>query len=122
MIGLDTNVLLAWTVEGQSRALQAGETYRVSHIALMEYQWALAKRFRYRKDTVITALRQLLEASNLIVDRPEVVRAAIDDYASGGAEFTDFMIMRDNEAAGCRTTVTLDYDASRKPGFTHLRS
>lgn len=122
MIGLDTNVLLAWTVEGQSRSLKAAETYRVSHVALMEYQWALSNRFEYPKEAVILALRQLVEASNVVVDRPAVVRAAIDDYDSGGADFMDFLIMRDNEAAGCTTTLTLDQRASRKPGFTYLRS
>jgi predicted nucleic-acid-binding protein len=122
MIGLDTNVIIAWLVQGHRRTMPRTDGYRVSHVALMEYEWVLSRKLRFPKERVLKALNLLFTSADIHIDKPEVVRAAIQDYASGGADFADFMIMRDNERAGCTTTLTLDHDASRKRGFTHLRS
>jgi predicted nucleic-acid-binding protein len=36
------------------------------------------------------------------------LRRALDDYRSGGGDFADYVIARQNERAGCETTITLD--------------
>ena len=122
MIGLDTNVMIAWLLEGGKSRLPPAESFRVSHVVLVELHWALTRRFKKSKPAAIAVLRRVLGASNVVIDRPEVVTAAIDDYDVGGADFNDFMIMRDNQFAGCRETLTLDQDAANKPGFKLLRS
>jgi predicted nucleic-acid-binding protein len=38
----------------------------------------------------------------------------------GPADFADYLIARDDEAAGCETTLTLDRKAARHPLFTLL--
>lgn len=122
MIGLDTNVIVGWIVQRKKPALPRGDTYRVSHVAMAELIWVLGRRFGYSKANQIEVLKELLSASDVEVDRSDVVRDAVADFEAGGAEFSDFMIARDNQAAGCATTFTLDRDAARKPGFTLLRS
>jgi predicted nucleic-acid-binding protein len=118
MIGLDTNVIVAWMVEGQRLKLPASATYRISHIAVSELVWVLTNRFSFSKEAVGAVLDRLLAAKNVVVDRPEVVKGAADAFLKSGVDFPDAMIARDNEAAGCRETLTLDRGAARKPGFT----
>ncbi|PSJ56316.1 PIN domain-containing protein [Kumtagia ephedrae] len=122
MIGLDTNVLVAWLVQGQRRIVLPSTQYRVSHVALLELEWVLSNKFGYPKDTVVAMLRRLVAVSNIELDRPEVVMAVLDDHELGGADFGDFLIARDNLAAGCTSTLTLDAKAARKTGFTLARS
>ena len=122
MIGLDTNVLVAWLVQGQRGVLPQSRQYRVNHIALVEFEWVLSDRLGYPKETVVTAIKRLIAASDVVLDRPEAVNAALEDYSCGGADFGDFLIARDNLAAGCTTTLTLDAKAARKTGFTLARS
>ncbi len=93
-----------------------------SRIALSEFVWVLENRFGMQRREVIAALRVLLATRNLTFDRVDAVKAAVDAFEAGGAEFPDFLIAQDNLAAGCSVTLTLDHKAARKPGFTHLRS
>jgi predicted nucleic-acid-binding protein len=121
MIGLDTNVLLAWMLAGQARPLPAAPAYRITHVVLAELIWVLDRSMRYPKAAQITVIESLRNAADIVIDRAEVVDAALDDFRTGKADFADNLIARDNAAAGCATTVTLDKKAAREPGFTRLR-
>jgi predicted nucleic-acid-binding protein len=121
MIGLDTNVLLAWLLAGHSQRLPDAPAYRVSLVVLAELVWVLARTLKHSKTVVCSILDELMQASNVVVDRREIVELALEDYRSGPADFADYVIARDNEAASCRTTLTFDMDAGRQPAFTLLR-
>lgn len=88
----------------------------------MELVWALSRRSGYPQADVIAAVRRLAGTRNVVIDKTDVVRVALDDFEKGGADFNGHLIARDNLAAGCITTFTLDAAASRKPGLTLLRS
>jgi predicted nucleic-acid-binding protein len=122
MIGLDTNVIVSWLEHGDRGLLPPSEQYRVSHVALLELEWVLSARLGYPKDKTVAAIKRLIAASDVVLDRPEAINAALEDYSHGGADFGDFLIARDNLAAGCTTTLTLDAKAARKTGFTLVRS
>ncbi|HEX2256811.1 MAG TPA: hypothetical protein VHG92_08960 [Afifellaceae bacterium] len=121
MIGLDTNVLLAWILAGHSRPLPPAAAYRLSVVVLAELVWVLTRRLKHTRSSACGVLAELLEAADLVIDRREAVTQALIDYRKGPADFADYFIAFDNEDAGCRTTLTLDKDAGRHPAFTLLR-
>lgn len=121
MIGLDTNVLLAWILAGQSRPLPAASAYRLNVVVLAELVWVLTRRLKHTRSFACGVLADLLEAADVVIDRRELVALALNEYRKGPADFADYLIGYDNEDAGCRTTVTLDKDAGRHPAFTLLR-
>jgi predicted nucleic-acid-binding protein len=81
----------------------------------------LTRRLKHTRRFASDVLEEVLEAADVVVDRRESVALALSDYRQGPADFADYFIGRDNEASGCRTTVTLDKDAGRHPAFTLLR-
>lgn len=89
-------------------------------MALAELVWVLASTMKYSRTAVAEVVEGLLESSDVLVDRPDVVRAAFEHFRKGRADFADFLIVRDNAAAGCEVTVTLDKKAAREPGFKLL--
>ena len=120
MKGLDTNVLLAWLLEGQARAIPEGSRYRVGLVVLAELVWVLRSVLKRPRAEIISALEALSQSSDLVVERRPVFELAIADFRAGTADFADYLIARDNEAVGCETTLTLDRKAARHPLFTLL--
>jgi len=118
--GLDTNVLLAWLLEGQARAIPEGSRYRVGLVVLAELVWVLRSVLKRPRAEIISALEALSQSSDLVVERRPVFELAIADFRAGTADFADYLIARDNEAVGCETTLTLDRKAARHPLFTLL--
>jgi len=121
MIGLDTNVLLSWLISGQTRRLPDAPGYRLSVVVLVEVAWVLARTMKYSRERVCDVLEELLQASDIVVDRRDIASRALEDYRRGPADYADYFIARDNEGAGCRTTLTFDKDAGRHAGFTLLK-
>lgn len=118
MKGLDTSVLLAWLLEGQARALPQGPEYRIGMVVLAELAWVLKATFKRSRGEIADVLEALAQASDLLIDRE--VQLAISDFRTGVADFSDYLLARDNEAAGCETTLTLDRRAARHAAFTLL--
>ena len=122
MIGLDTNVLVAWMLSGQARPLPNASAYRISIVVLTELVWVLTRTLNHTRNSTCHVLQELLEAGDIVIDRSETVTLALNDYRKGPADFADYFIAYDNQASGCRTTVTLDKDAGRHRYFTMLRN
>lgn len=120
MKGLDTNVLLAWLLEGQSRHLPKSADYRVSLVVLAELAWVLKSSFKRSRGEIAGVFEELSQAADLLFDSAQVVELALSDFKSGSADFSDYLLARDNEAAGCETTLTLDRKAARNSTFTLL--
>jgi predicted nucleic-acid-binding protein len=70
MIGLDTNVLLAWIVAGQSRPLPAASAYRLSVVVMAELVWVLTQRLNHTRSFACGVLADFLEAADVVIDRP----------------------------------------------------
>lgn len=121
MTGLDTNVLLGWLLAGQARELPGEPPYRLGHIVLVELVWVLARGLGKSRKEIASVLATLLATRELRIADPDLVDAAIEDYARGKGDFADYLIARENLAAGCVTTFTLDRNAAKHPGFTLLK-
>ena len=120
MIGLDTNVLLAWVLEDQPSQLPGEGPFRVNHIVLAELVWILRSTFKSRRDDITKIVTEILETKELCFSGKEIIRAALDDFINGKADFPDYMLMREHMAVGCETTLTFDKKAARHEGFTLL--
>ncbi|WP_419938812.1 PIN domain-containing protein [Candidatus Palauibacter sp.] len=128
MIGLDTNILVRF-ITGDDPELAATATRLIEsrctvespgHVCvpvLIELVWVLRRGYRYEKNAVTEVVRQLLGAAELIVEDSEIVRLALRDYESGGADFADYLIGRSNRASGCASTYTFDRRAARSSLF-----
>jgi predicted nucleic-acid-binding protein len=118
MTGLDTNVLLAWLLRGQTPPNLPDGPYRISLVVLAELVWVLDRQFKQARRELTDTVEFLLRTSSVHFDDERVVVQALHDFREGNADFADFLLMRDNESAGCTTTLTLDKKAARHRGFT----
>jgi predicted nucleic-acid-binding protein len=133
MIGIDTNLLLRLIVGDEPKqAIAARDLIRercspddpgyVPHIVLVELAWTLSRAYRFPRDRIADAISQLLEMSQLEIEAPGDVIAALQDYRRGPTDFADCLLGRTNVTAGCSTTVTFDRKAAKLPGFELLKS
>jgi predicted nucleic-acid-binding protein len=118
MTGLDTNVLLAWLLQGQTRPDFPEGPYRISLVVLAELVSVLDRQFKRARRELSDTVDLLLQTSSVHFDDETVVAQALNDFRDGDADFADFLLLRDNERAGCSTTLTLDKKAAKHPGFT----
>jgi len=119
MIGIDTNVLVRYLVQddyeqsAQSTLLIEQECNLsspgyLSNIVLCELVWVLTGAYKYDKNLVIEVMEQILVTAELLVENENVVRKAINDYKIGSADFSDYLIVNNNQQSGCTKTYTFD--------------
>lgn len=124
MIGLDTNVLVRYiTQDDTKQAARAGALIEgrctaespgwINAVVACELVWVLEGAYGYPRDTVARVLRQILGTAELSVESPQLVWAALRAYEQGGADFADYLIGAGNHAAGCAATCTFDKRAAK---------
>lgn len=118
MTGLDTNVLLAWLLRGHAHPSLPEGPYRISLVVVAELVWLLGRQFRWARRELADTVELLLQTSSIYFDDEMVLARAVNDFREGSADFADYLLMRDNEHAGCAATLTLDKKAAKHPGFT----
>jgi predicted nucleic-acid-binding protein len=117
--GLDTNVLVRYLTEDDPVQAQRaaafiqtmvarGERTFISPVVLCELSWVLRAAYDVSKVDLLLTLEHLLATAHFVVGNKDVVRAAVDAYRKGRAEFADFVIGALNVDAGCQRTVTFD--------------
>ncbi|MFT3931272.1 MAG: type II toxin-antitoxin system VapC family toxin [Spongiibacteraceae bacterium] len=131
MIGLDTNVLARYIVEDDEKQARiatrlidncpADDPAFVSHLVLVELTWVLSSCYDADKNAVVAVIEQLLQTKQLMVERGETVWHALDDYKKSSADFSDCLLNRINQEAGCLTTVTFDKNAAKLAGMELCR-
>jgi predicted nucleic-acid-binding protein len=129
VIGLDTNVLVRYFMDDDgdqaAAAAQLMESLDddspgfVGTVVLAELHWVLRAVYALSRGEAAQVLRRLTQARGLLVESPDLVRAALD-AAESGADFADAVIACSAAAAGCGTTKTFDRRAARLPGMSLL--
>lgn len=131
MIGLDTNVIVRYLVRDDAEQTVAAtelieglsdeEPGFVSLPVVVELYWVLTRRYEIDRAGAVAAVRGLVEASELVMERPGIVVRALR-RAGAGADLADALIADLALDAGCRVTMTFDRRASRGVGMELLAS
>jgi predicted nucleic-acid-binding protein len=131
MIGIDTNVLVRLLVRDNDAQVRTAERFIATHcsardpgfvsrVVIAEVAWVLEDSYDYDRTQVAVAVRGLLNVSELELDASDDVHAALRDFESSSADFTDCLLARTNLSAGCEHTATFDRRAAKLPGFKLL--
>lgn len=133
MIALDTNVLVRVFIDDDadeatrrqnarartfvSRLVTSGERLFVSDVVLCESVWVLRSKFRLRRDAVRQFLTDLTRTESLeFADRERLARA-LTAFATGNADFADYLIREYAREAGCEHVATFDEVLQHEDGF-----
>lgn len=119
MFAVDTNVVVRVLVgddpRQQKAALERLRTIRedggsvvVSAVVLAELAWVLNSSYAYDRAQIAEALRGVLNTPPFFTPQRAEVLAAIEAYAKGSADFSDYLILSLARADGCETLLTFD--------------
>lgn len=126
MIGLDTNVLLRFLVEDDAqqsakarqllqRARREEADLYVPKVVLCELIWVLDRGYRLTRPRQIEILTALLRTQTLVFEDRDQVRAAVDSWARGKADFADYLIVEECVDAGCIRVASFDSTLAADP-------
>lgn len=129
MIALDTNILVRYLTEDDAEqaaraaalfeeAVERDERLFVPHIVLCELVWVLASAYHRPRKDIVAALKGLLSAAQLNVEDAELAHRALARYATGPADFADYLIGERAMAAGCDEVATFDRKLAGEPGYS----
>lgn len=97
MIGIDTNVLVRFLVEGDdprqaslARSLFSENRIAVAHTVLLEAEWVLRRSFRFPRSDIAAALLRLMGMPSVMFERKDSVLGALRAFEKG-FDFADAM-------------------------------
>ena len=115
-ISVDTNVLAravlqddAEQAHAAAKILEEASLIAVSLPCLCELAWILFRGAQFPKEKVAVAIRALLDAGNVVMNRP-AVEAGLSILAAGG-DFADGVIAYEGNWLGGETFVSFDKKA-----------
>jgi predicted nucleic-acid-binding protein len=129
VIGLDTNVLVRYLTQDDpvqsrranryiSNSVARRELLHLSTIVICETVWVLRGAYRVGKPDILRTLARILDTAQFSIEDPDACREALEDYADGRGDFSDYLIGARNRRAGCSTTATFD---RKLRGSDHFR-
>jgi len=130
VIGLDTNIIVRYLAQDDPaqtalavrlmRSLSAEEPGFVSLVVITELIWVLESCYGFSKLELVDVLETLLGAKEVILEQAELVSQAARGFATGKADFADYVVERVGHAAGCGHTFTFDLKAAASTGMKLL--
>ena len=130
MIAIDTSVLIRYvTQDDPEQSRQANRLFEstlseahpgyLSPLVLAEFHWVLRRKYGFEAADIAGAIRRLLAVPTLVVDKSEVVEAALAEEAG---DFADRLIHHLGAAAGCERTLTFDRKFARMAGVELVKT
>lgn len=131
MIGVDTNVLVRLFVEDDKRQTERALRFMkkrsgedpafVSSVVLAELYWVLDRSYGYDDAAIFETFDWLLESSNIVVEREELMMVALAVARKNKADLSDSIIAAIAAQEGALHTVTFDLPAAQRiPGMELL--
>jgi predicted nucleic-acid-binding protein len=115
-ITVDTNVLIRAAVGDDrkqarvaAKVLKDAELIAVSLTCLCEFVWVLKRVYQFGQQEISAALYALLDANNVVVNRP-AVDAGLAVFNAGG-DFADGLVAYEGKWLGGETFVSFDKQA-----------
>lgn len=124
MIGLDTSVLVRYIVRDDAahsaladecieHRCSRGQPGYVSHLVLAKLLWVLERGYGCPRQMLGEVLGTLLTSEEIRIQDAPRVRAALNAFAAGAADFADCLIGILHQQAECETTLTFHKKAAR---------
>jgi Predicted nucleic-acid-binding protein, contains PIN domain len=131
MIAIDTNVLLRLLHDDGSsqvavartriaQAAEAGQPLFIAQICLCETVWVLMRHYGFPRERVALAVAAMLDNPAFAFEAEAEVRAALDLFRHGRADFADGLIVIQAQLAGCAGTLSFDQAMASLPGVEVL--
>lgn len=131
MIGIDTNVLVRYIAQDDAAQSSRATSFIekecssaapgfVGLVVLVEVVWVSESIYGATREEVANIVRRILNIKQLVVQDAETAWKALRIFESSPADFADCLVERSAIAAGCRSVVTFDKQAS-KAGMTLLK-
>jgi len=131
MIGIDTNVLVRYIAQDDATQSRRATSFIekecneaapgfVGLVVLVEVVWVSESRYGATREDVADIVRRILSVKQLVVQDAETAWKALRLFESSKADFADCLVARSAIAAGCKSAVTFDKQAS-KAGMTLLK-
>jgi predicted nucleic-acid-binding protein len=127
MIGLDTNVLVRYIAQDDSKqspkatrlieSLTVDAPGYVSIVSVVELVWVLTGCYALTRSGICEVLETLLRTKEIIVANADILWKAVRLFKEGKADFADCLIEWSANEAGCNHTTTFDRDAARHCGM-----
>jgi len=130
MIGLDTNVLVRYIAQDDPKqsalasklidGLTIDNPGFITIVTVVELVWVLQSCYKSTKVEIVNVLNALIASKEMIVENTETVIRAIRIFSLSKADFSDCLIERSADKAGCEYSVTFDIGAIKHAGFKSL--
>jgi len=130
MIGLDTNVLVRYIAQDDIKqsalatnlinSLTQESPGFIALVSVVELVWVMQSCYQSTKQEVVKILETLTATRELMIENSETVIKAIRVFSNSKADFSDCLIERSANKAGCEYSVTFDVDAMKHAGFKSL--
>ena len=127
MIGLDTNVLVRYIAQDDSKqspkatrlieSLTVDAPGYVSIVSVVELVWVLTGCYALTRGEICEVLETLLRTIEIVVAHADTIWKALRLFKEGKADFADCLIERSANEAGCSYTTTFDRDAAKQCGM-----
>jgi predicted nucleic-acid-binding protein len=118
-VAVDTNVLVRAVLQDDvkqgrmaAKLLKEAASIAVSLPCLCEFVWVLRRGARLSKDDAVLAIRSLIAAGNVVMNRP-AVEAGLALLDAGG-DFADGIMAYEGRWLGGETFVSFDKQAVRR--------
>jgi predicted nucleic-acid-binding protein len=128
VIGLDTNVLVRYIMQDDTRqsplasklveSLTADAPGFVTLVSVVELVWVMESCYALERAQLGDALEGLLRTKEFVVERAETIWKAVRVFRDGSADFADCLIERCAASAGCERTMTFDRNAAKTCGMS----
>ena len=130
MIGLDTNVIVRYIAQDDIKqsalatnlinSLTKESPGFITLVSVVELVWVMQSCYQSTKQEVVKILETLTATRELMIENSETVIKAIRVFSNSKADFSDCLIERSANTAGCEYSVTFDVDAIKHAGFKGL--
>jgi predicted nucleic-acid-binding protein len=127
MRAIDTNVLVRLIARDELKQVAAAEEFIakgawVSHLVLAEATWILGSVYAIKAMEIAKAIEMLLNHSELALQEPEVVSAALDRFRKKPSlGFSDCLLHEAARKSGNLPLGTFDRNLGKLPGAVTLK-
>ena len=130
MIAIDTNVLMRYLVRDNLQQVAAAQALLESltpdnpgficREVLIETVWVLERSYGLPRAQIADVLEELRHTDSLVFEVEDDLASSVLRYRSGGADFSDLMILAAAQRAGANPLYTFDRRLARFPGTALL--